>query len=209
MAPVRRGGRRAACVRQDLESFGQLQSGQVRAEAIVHAAAECQHRRRILAGDVEAVWILVDARDRGWLQKNSRRCRCHWGMCIRPARRLRVTVRTVLHTAGEWRMLSSTAGTASSGCSPSIAHCSRVIEQHLHGRGQLIAGGIRSRKQQAGHASYVVRRQSSRSPSSSARIRSESRSSVRRCRRSATIVVDIGVELGPAAQDRRAFRRRD
>ena len=47
-------------MRKDFECFGNLESGQVRAEAVVHAAAEGQYRRRRRAGDVEVAGIVIN-----------------------------------------------------------------------------------------------------------------------------------------------------
>src|SRR6516164_4428261 len=43
-----------------LQRLGDLQPGQVGSEAVVHARTEVQDRRQSLAGDVEAVGIVVD-----------------------------------------------------------------------------------------------------------------------------------------------------
>src|SRR5262249_38347529 len=42
------------------KSLGQLQPGQVSADAVMHAAAEVQDGRWVLTGDVEALGVLVD-----------------------------------------------------------------------------------------------------------------------------------------------------
>ena len=48
--------------RQDIQRFGDLPSGQIGAQAVVHPAAEGQYRRRPLTGDVDTIGIVVDGR---------------------------------------------------------------------------------------------------------------------------------------------------
>src|ERR1700728_3186178 len=46
--------------RDDGQGLGEFESGEVCSEAVVTAAAERKHGRRPLAGDVEAVGVVVD-----------------------------------------------------------------------------------------------------------------------------------------------------
>ncbi len=66
-------------------------------------------------------------------------------------------MRSVPQAIGEWRMVSSTALAASSGCSASSAHWSGWSTRTSIGCGELVAGGVGARQQQAGgeHAQFV------------------------------------------------------
>jgi hypothetical protein len=46
----------------DPQGFGEFDSGEVGTEAVVHAAAEGQHRCRAAAGDVETIGVVLHRR---------------------------------------------------------------------------------------------------------------------------------------------------
>ncbi len=109
------------------------------------------------------------------------------------------TLRTVLHIDGEWRMVSSTARIARSGCSRSRAHWSgwsqsTCIEAASRLRGVSVPA---TRMENASIRSSAA---SSRSPPSSIRIRSDNRSSVRCLAPAGDHVIDVVVELAPRLQ---------
>jgi hypothetical protein len=142
--------RRGRGMRRAMTTWASASSSRARfgPQAVVSAAAVGQHRRRVVASDVDPVGTLVHSRvavGRGGVG-DDQRVSPGWAP---PAKSTSSTaVRGVMKATGGRCMVSSTALGASSGCSPSSAHVG-LIAKHLHRGGQLVAGGAGVAHQQA------------------------------------------------------------
>ena len=200
MAPARRRrgfGRRWARI---VERFGESRAGQVGAQAVVHAAAERQDRRWALAGDVDAVRIVVDGGitvGRSGIHQDPW---CLRGRCSRPI--VDVVDDDAQGAALDRRMAHGFLDRAHRqfGLLRSSSHCSGCSQRTCTEAAtwlRVVSVPASNRLPASMRSSAALRR----SPSSSARIRSESRSSVRLSTPTGDHVVDVVVELTPRAQD--------
>ena len=141
---------------QNLQGLGKLQPGQVRAEAVVDAAAEGQDGRRRVAADVEAVGVVVDGRiavgGKG-IDEHHRSGRegdaGEFGVFGDDAQRAagdRGVAHGLLDGAG--RQLGVFGQQR-----PLVG----MVDEDVDGCGELVAGGVGAREQQSGgeHAQFV------------------------------------------------------
>ena len=133
--------------RQHIQCLGDLTPGQVGAQAVVHAAAEGQYRRRAFAGDVDAIGVVVDARiavGRSGIDQHHR------------ARREDVAVELGVldHQAQGAARDRRVAHGLLDGVHGQVGIVSQqlpllgMLAQHLHRSGHLVAGGVGARQQQ-------------------------------------------------------------
>ena len=140
---------------EDVQRFGDLAPGQVGAQAVVHAAAEGQYRRCSLAGDVDAVRVVVDRRitvGRSGIHHD------HRAGGEEVAVELDVLDDQAKGSAGDRRVAHGLLDRAHRQFGVLLEQLPllRVLAQHVHRGGHLVAGGVGARQQQAAgeHAQF-------------------------------------------------------